>query len=70
MLSGLILLVLVESGALEERVEIHLMGVKVRAVHAGELGLSAHDDGDDVVIAANAAADKMSALFEKLIESL
>lgn len=28
------------------------------------------NDGDDVVIAANAAADKMSALFEKLIESL
>ena len=40
MLSGLILLVLIEGGALEQGVEIHLMGVKVRTVHAGKLGLA------------------------------
>ena len=28
------------------------------------------NDGDDVVVAANAAADKMSVIFTKLIESL
>ena len=28
------------------------------------------NDGDDVVVAANAAADKMTALFTKIIESL
>ena len=28
------------------------------------------NDGDDVVVAANAAADKMTTLFTKIIESL
>jgi purine-nucleoside phosphorylase len=28
------------------------------------------NDGDDVVVAADAAADKMTALFSKLIETL
>ena len=43
MLGSLVLLVLVEGGALDEGIEIHLVRVKVRPVHAGELGLPAHD---------------------------
>ena len=51
--------------------EIPVFGMSV-ITNAAQVEFDADykNDGDDVVIAANAAADKMSALFEKLIESL
>ena len=51
--------------------EIPVFGMSV-ITNAAQVEFEADykNDGDDVVIAANAAADKMSALFEKLIESL
>ena len=41
MLGVSVLLLLVEGGTLEQRVEVHLMGIKIRAVHAGKFGLAA-----------------------------
>ena len=42
MLCGLVLLFLIEGGALEQRIKIDLVRVEVRPVNAGELRLAAH----------------------------